>query len=72
MKQNDRGISILNFFQYVLDDYFVIELSQEFTGRVIVDLNYNYSLSSDLSGFYNSSFVLSSGEKRTFISFYPI
>ena len=65
VKQNDNSIPIQKTFQYVPNDYYVIELSQEITGRVIVDLNYNYSLSSDLSGFYNSSFVLSSGEKRT-------
>ena len=65
VKQNDDSIPIQRTFQYVPNDYYVIELSQDVTGRVIVDLNYNYSLSSDLSGFCNSFYVLSSGEKRT-------
>ena len=74
VKQNDNSIPIQKTFQYVPNDYYrlyVIELSQEVTGRVLVGLNYNYSLSSDLSGFYNSSYVLFSGEKRTYTQFEP-
>ena len=48
VKQNDDSIPIQRTFQYVPNDYYVIELSQDVTGRVIVGLNYNYSLSFNL------------------------
>ena len=65
MKQDDKEVVIARTFEYKENDYFVLELAQAVSGRVNIDLRYNYSLSADLSGFYNSSYVSSSGEKKT-------
>lgn len=59
------SINVVEKYFYPSNEYFVMKLaSSVLTGSLSVFLEFNYTLATDLAGFYRSSYLTSDGQKK--------
>ena len=59
------SINVVEKYFYPSNEYFVMKLASSVqTGSLSVFLEFNYTLATDLAGFYRSSYLTSDGEKK--------
>ena len=67
---NSESLRVEKMFWYTENDFYVVEMSSKLPAgeTVVLSLSFSYMLSTDLSGFYNGSYVDQEGSKHVLAS----